>query len=98
MVYIVYDGRQIVACRSGNNNLLCACIDVSLSLLLRSIETGALQNYIYIQLAPRTIVCIGLFVNGDGLTLYSDGTLLIISGNLILLTDSDVSSLGRIIL
>ena len=56
VVYVVNDGGQVVACGSGNNDLLGACIDVSLRLFLGGVEAGALQHNVYIQLAPRAVV------------------------------------------
>ena len=55
LVYAENDGRQIVACRSGDNNLLSACIDVSLELFLRAVEAGALENYVNADFAPRAV-------------------------------------------
>src|SRR3712207_1793401 len=68
MVSIEYDGRKIVACGSRDNNLLSACCDVSRSLFLRSIETCALKNYVYIELTPRKFSCVRLSVDGNFLT------------------------------
>ena len=98
MVYIVNDSRKVVSCRSRNNNFLSAGIDVCLSFCFGGIETGALQNYIYTKLAPRTIVCIGLFIDLDCLAFYCDRACLVISCYLIFFANSNVSALRRIIL
>ena len=44
VVNVVNDGGQVIAGRSGNDDLLGAGVDVRLSLGLGSVETGALQN------------------------------------------------------
>ena len=98
VVNVVNDGRKIISSRSGNNNLLSAGIDVCLCLCLGCIKAGALENYVYIELTPRAIVCIGLFINLDRLALNGDGTFLIVSGYGILLTETDVTTLRRVIL
>jgi len=41
---------QVVARGCGNNNLLSAGINMSLALILRGVETGAFQNYVYADL------------------------------------------------
>ncbi len=73
MVNIVNDGRQIVACRSGNDDVLCACIDVCLCFCLGGIEACALQNDIYANLAPGKLSCVGLRINLDLFAVDCDG-------------------------
>ena len=51
-VYAVNDGLKVVAGGSGNNNLLCACIDVSHGLFLGAVETGAFENNVNAELTP----------------------------------------------
>ena len=75
MVYIVNDSRQIVASRSRDNNLLGTSSQVSRSLLLRSIETCALQNNVYVQLAPRQLSSVRNSVDSDLLTINNDEVL-----------------------
>ena len=75
MVYIVNDGRKIISCRSGDNNLLCACCDMSRSFLFGCVEAGALQNYIYSKLSPRKILSVFLSVDLDGLAINCDAVL-----------------------
>ena len=58
MVYVVNDGRQVVASRSGNNNFLSACIDMSLCFCFGGVESGTLQNYINTDLSPRKLCCV----------------------------------------
>ena len=81
MVGVVNDGRKIISCRCGNYNLTSAGIDMSLCLLFAGVESGALQNYIYLQLTPRAVICIRESINLNLFTTYSDGILT--SGNLI---------------
>ena len=73
MVYIVNDGRQIVACRSGNNNVLSACIDMSLSFCLGGVEAGALQNYVNTDFSPRKLCSVSLCINLDLFSVNGDG-------------------------
>ena len=73
MVYIVNDGRQIVASRSGNNNLLSACIDMSLCLCLGGVEAGTLQNYINTNLSPGKLCCVCFCIDFDLFAINSDG-------------------------
>ena len=44
LVYAVNDRREIVAGRSGDDNLLCASVDVRLGLRLRGVEARALED------------------------------------------------------
>ena len=81
LVYAVNDGLEVIACGSRNNNLLCACVDVSLTLILRAVETGALENNVYADFTPRKVLCVLLCVNLESLTVNSDGVSLIVSGN-----------------
>ena len=55
LVDVVDDGGQVVAGRSGDNDLAGASVDVSLSLGLAGVEAGALQNNVNAQLAPGQI-------------------------------------------
>ena len=48
---------------------------MSLSLLLGSIESGALQNYINLEVTPRAVVCIRECVDLDLLAVNRDGIL-----------------------
>ena len=72
MVYIVNDSGQIVTSRSRDNNLLGTSLDVGRSLLLRSIETCALENYVNTQLTPRQLSSVGLCIDSDLLTINDD--------------------------
>ena len=61
------DGLEVVACRSRDNYLLSACVDVSLGLVLGAVETCALENNVNADLAPRKILSVLLSVDGQGL-------------------------------
>ena len=88
MVYVVNDCRQIVASRSRDNDLLCTCIDVSLCLSLRGVETSAFQNNVNTNLAPRQLCSVSLCIDLQSLTVNSDSTSFVISRNSVLvLTD-----------
>ena len=75
VVYVVNDSREVVACWSRDNNLLCACSQMCRSLLLGGVETGALENYVYIVLAPRNLCSVCASIDLDLLAVYSDGIL-----------------------
>ena len=72
MVDVVHDGGQVVAGRSGDNDLLGAGVDVSLSLGLAGVEAGALQDHVHAQLAPGQLSGVGLGVYGDLLAVDND--------------------------
>jgi hypothetical protein len=74
VVGVVNDGWEILAGGSRDNDLLGTSLNVSRSLLLRSIETSALEHYIYIEFAPRKLSSIWLSIDGDLLAVNSDGT------------------------
>ena len=71
-VNAVNDGLKILTCRSGNNNLFSACVDMSLSLVLRGVEAGALKNYINTDFTPRKIRSVLFSINLYGLAVNSD--------------------------
>ena len=73
-VYAVNDCGKVLACRSGNNDFACACIDVSLSLVLAAVETCALEHYVYLQFSPRKVSSLGFGINGDFLSVNGDAT------------------------
>ena len=75
MVYIVNDGRKVVTSRSGNNNFLSACIDMSLCFCFGGVESGTLQNYINTNLSPRKLCCVCFCINFDLFSINSDRVL-----------------------
>ena len=93
VVYVVNNSREVLTCWSRDNNLLCACLEMSRSLLLGGVEAGALQNNIYIMLSPRNLLSLSASVNLDLLAVYSNGILA--SGYSISIL---VLALGRVIL
>ena len=72
MVYVVNDSWEIVTCRSRDNYLLSTSCKVSRSLLLRCIETCALENYVNTELTPWEFSCVWLSINSDLLTVNDD--------------------------
>jgi hypothetical protein len=111
VVGVVHDGGKVIACRSGDDNLLGTSLEVSRSLFLGGVETGALEHYVYIQLAPRELSGVGLCINGDLLAIHDDGTgsnnsftvfcehsVLIVYGVLTLTEHAGETTLGGIIL
>ena len=55
-----------------SNDLLSACIDVSLALSLGAVEAGALKNNINVKLAPGKILRVGHSIDSDLLTVNYD--------------------------
>ena len=96
VVDVIYDGGQVVAGRSGDNDLLGAGIDVSLSLSLGGVETGALQDDVNTQLAPGQLGSVGLGVDGDLLAVDND---VVLTGlNSVGAEGSGISALRGIVL
>jgi hypothetical protein len=100
LVYGEYDSLKILACGSRDNNLLSAGINVSLALVLRAVETGALKNNVYADLAPRKLGSVSLSIDLKGLAVYGNGVSLIVSlyGVKILTYLAAVTALSGIIL
>ena len=98
LIYAEYDGRQIIASRCRDNNLLGAGIDMSLRFRLGGIETSTLQNYVYTDLSPRKIRGILLCVDPDGLSIYGDGVFTSLNGMLAFTDMTCISALSSIIL
>ena len=65
MVDTVDDGRQVIAGRRGDQDLLGARIDVCLGLLLGCVETGALEDDVYVELFPGQVLCVWFLEDGD---------------------------------
>ena len=65
MVDVVNDGGQIVAGRSGDNDLAGACVDMRLSLGLAGVEAGALEDDVNAELAPGQIGSVRHLVDDD---------------------------------
>ena len=94
MVDVVNDGGQVVAGGSGDNDLLGAGVDVSLSLGLGSIETGALQDNVHTQLAPGQLGSVGLGIDGDLLAVHNN----VVLAGLNNMALSSVVALGGVVL
>ena len=98
MVYIVNDSGQVVAGRSRDNNLLSTSSQVSRSLLLRSIETCALQNYVNVQLTPRQLSSVRNSINSNLLTINNDEILTSLYSVLVLTEFATETTLSGVIL
>ena len=98
VVYVVNDGGQVVAGRSRDHNLLGTSLDVSRSLLLRSVETGALQNNVNIELAPRQLGSVGNSVDGNLLTINDDRVVGAVNSVLVLTDLAAETTLSGVIL
>ena len=94
----VNDGLQVVACRSRDNDLLSASLNVSHALLLAGVEAGALQNDIDVQLAPRSILSVLDSVDLDLLAIDNDGILGSLDGVLVLADLAAEGALSGIVL
>ena len=70
----VHDGRQIVARRSRDDDLLGASFDMSHRLSLAGVEAGAFQHDVNIQFTPRQLVRLRLGIDGDLFAVDGDGT------------------------
>jgi len=73
------DGLEVIACGCGNNDFLCACINVSLALLLGAVEACAFENNVNADLAPGKLVCLSHSIDLEGFAVNCDGTCLIVS-------------------
>ena len=56
MVYIVNDGRKVITSRCGNDNVLSASIDMSLSFSFGGVETGTLKNNVLRRSRPTEVL------------------------------------------
>ena len=91
VVYVVNDGLQILTSRCRNHNVLSTSVDVCHGLLLRAVETCALENYVDVKILPWKVCSVLLLVDLDLLTIYDDGVI----GSLY---STVVSAVGCIIL
>ena len=86
MVDVEHDRREVIARRSGDDNLLCAGLQMSLSLGLCRVEARALEHNIDIVLAPRDLGCIRLCIDVDLLAVDLDETIAVFDRIRILIT------------
>ena len=75
MVYIVNDSWEVVTCRSRDNYLLCTSSEVSRSLLLRCIETCALEYNVNVVSSPWAVSSVLLSRDLDLLAVNDDRVL-----------------------
>ena len=83
-VYTADEHRGVILCRAGHDNDLCAGVNVSLSLFLGEVNTGALENVLNTQLAPGNegSVAVGLVrENLNGLAVYGNSAVLIVAAD-----------------
>ena len=72
--------RGIVLGRTGQNDDLCACIDVSLSLLGGEESAGALEDILNAHLAPGQLGGVAVADYGNTLAVYGDGAVVRLDG------------------
>ena len=77
-VYAVNDGGKVVARGSGNDDLLCAGVDVRLRLRLGGIEARALQNDVDVEFLPGKVHRVFFLIDLNGLAVNGDGALFIV--------------------
>ena len=75
MVYIVNDRRKVISSRSGDDNLLSACFDMSVSFLFLCVESCTLENYVNADLSPRKVLSVSLSIDLDLFSVNCDGVL-----------------------
>ena len=80
LIHAVNDGGQVVAGRSGNDDLLGARVDVGLGFGLGSEEAGALQHNVNADLAPGEVRRVFLGQDLDLLAIHGDGSLVGLDG------------------
>ncbi len=93
MIYTVYDGRQVIAGRCGDQYLLCAGFQMCLGFCLGCEEAGTLQNDINIQFLPGKFRGIRLCKDRDLHTINRDGRIIIRNGMV-----ADIRTLHTVIL
>ncbi len=97
-VNAVNDCLEVIACRSGNNDLLSACVNMSLSLILRSIEARALKNYVNADLAPRKILSVFHSIDSNLFAVYGNGVFAGLNGVSFFTDLAAVTALSGIVL
>ena len=73
LVNRINDGLEVVAGRSGNDDLLGAGVDVRHCFVLGGIEARALEDDVHVQLAPRKLRGVRDRVDGQDLAVDGDG-------------------------
>ena len=72
VVDVVNDCGKIVACGCGDDDLACACVDMSLRFCFGSVETGAFQNDVNAECSPRKFCGFCFCIDGDFLSVNDD--------------------------
>ncbi len=71
---------------------------MSHGLVLGAVETGALENYVYADLAPGQLAGVSLSINGDFLTVNDNGILACLYSVQILTDHTAIALLSSVIL
>ena len=74
MVYVVNDGRQIVARGSGNNDLFRTGVDVRLRFRLAGIKARAFEHDVHVEISPGKFSGVRFRIDGDFFAVHDDGT------------------------
>ena len=98
VVYVENDGLEIISCGSRDDDLLGAGVDVRHGLLFRAVETGALENDVNTERAPRAVVGVLFGVDLDLLAVDDDRILGSFYGVKVLAELAAVGSLSGIVL
>lgn len=72
-VYAVNNRLKVVAGRSGDDNLLGACVYMSLALRLGAVEACAFENNVDAELAPGKLSGVRLGINRNFFSVYDNG-------------------------
>ena len=73
VVDVVNDCWEVIAGRSGDDDFLCACFEVSRSFFFAGVETSAFENDIDIMFAPRNFFCVFNSIDDDLFAVNNDG-------------------------
>ena len=98
LVNAEYDGLEVIACGSRDDDLLGACVDVSLRLSLGAVEACALEHYVYADLTPGQLGSVCLCIDGDLLAVDDDGVLACLYGVQTLADNAAVTLLSCVVL
>jgi len=99
VVDVVDDGGQIIAGRSGDDDLAGAGVDVSLSLGLAGVEAGAFEDDVHAQLAPGQLGRVRHLVDDDLLAV--DNNVVVLAFTLVEIdrvTGGHIVALGGVVL
>ena len=72
LVDAVHDGGQVIAGRGGDDDFLCACVDVRLRFRFGGVETGAFEHDVYADFFPGQVSRILFGIDFDFLAVHDD--------------------------